>query len=210
MKILVADDDPVCKRFLTGVLHRAGHRVIETSDGSELWDAYQTEPTNLVVTDWMMPRETGIEVCRKIREQPRDAYTYIIVVTSLSDGEHTLQGFRAGADEMVAKPFDAATLMQRVETGARLVQRMVAQAEHGLRRSLDVLQGALGPEDGRLLENVTELTDLYRGQRAFVKCRAFLRRQISIIESAYGPDDYRLRKLRDELSQLRNADDAAY
>ncbi len=210
MKILVADDDPLYNNFLTSVLHRAGHRVTNVSDGRQLWDAYQTEPTSLVVTDWMMPHETGVDVCRRIREQPRDAYTYLIVVTSLSGEEHTLQGFQAGADEMIAKPLDAATLVRRVEVGERLVRRMQEQAERGLRRSVDVLQGALGHEDERLLESMADLADLYRSQSAFVKCRAFLRRQMAIVEAAHGPDDPRALKLREELARLAGREDTFY
>jgi DNA-binding response OmpR family regulator len=210
MKILVADDDRVTRKFVSTVLHRAGHDVVETSDGRELWDAYRSEPTNLIVTDWMMPHESGVDVCRRIREQPSDAYAYVIVVTSLSGDEHTLEGFAAGADEMLIKPLDAGALAHKVGVGARMVRRLHAQAERSLRGSVEVLQEAFGPDDERLLEGVSELTELYRSQRAFVKCRAFLRRQIGIIEAAGGPDDPRLRKVRDELERLRSVADKVY
>lgn len=210
MKILVADDDRVVRKFVSTVLHRAGHAVVEVADGRELWDAYSAEPTNLIVTDWMMPHATGVDVCRRIREQTSDPYAYVIMITSLSGEEHTLEGFSAGVDEMLAKPLDASLLTQKVGVGARMVRRLHAQAERSLRGSLDVLQGEFGHEDERLLRGVTELTELYRSQRAFVKCRAFLRRQISIIEAAGGPDDPRLAKVRDELEQLRTIDDKVY
>lgn len=73
MKILIAEDDFTSRTMLATVLKKIGHEVVETTNGSEAWDAMQKpDAPNLAILDWMMPEMDGIEVCRSIRTMETD------------------------------------------------------------------------------------------------------------------------------------------
>ena len=199
MRIYVADDEPTTVKLISASLKKAGHDVTSFSDGAQAWEAYEAEPVPMVVTDWVMPRMTGIELTSKIRRAHAPEYTNVIVVTSLSLAENTAQAFTAGADDMLSKAFDHATLVQRVTAAER---SQLAQADRALRQSIEIIQGSLGPSHDALLQSLAALTDVSRRQRSYVRCRAFIRRQIAIAEASYGAADWRTKKLRDELLEL--------
>ena len=67
MRILVADDVAVNRFLLASTLERWGHSVVSVADGVEAWEALQKEQFSFVVSDWMMPRMSGVELCRRIR-----------------------------------------------------------------------------------------------------------------------------------------------
>ena len=76
---------------------------------------------SIAILDWMMPGFTGPEVCRKVREQDREPYTYLLLLTSKSLREDLVHGMKAGADDYVIKPFDQHELQVRLRAGIRLV-----------------------------------------------------------------------------------------
>ena len=67
MKILVADDDPTSRLIVQTALRSLGHECHTVSDGAEAWEAFQTQRPDVVISDWMMPGLTGLQLCRKIR-----------------------------------------------------------------------------------------------------------------------------------------------
>jgi len=77
-RVVVAEDDRVAARVLERLLHQAGYEVQLTHDGKQAWQLYQQQPVPLVITDWMMPEMDGLELCRRLRENPHNGYTYII------------------------------------------------------------------------------------------------------------------------------------
>jgi phosphoserine phosphatase RsbU/P len=131
MKILVAEDDPVSRRILTATLDHLGHRSIVAPDGQAAWDLFQREAVDAVITDWMMPGLTGLELTRLIREHPRERYTYVLMLTALTGRDRYLEGMEAGADDFVSKPFDRMELHARLRMAARILglQRAVTQLE---------------------------------------------------------------------------------
>jgi two-component system, cell cycle response regulator len=69
VKILIADDDVIPRRFLQAALDKAGHKVIVARDGAEAWQILQrTDAPRLAILDWLMPGMDGVEVCRKVRQ----------------------------------------------------------------------------------------------------------------------------------------------
>jgi phosphoserine phosphatase RsbU/P len=133
MRILIADDEDVSRLALEAMLTRRGHEVIATADGTEAWQQLQGDnPPQLAILDWMMPELDGVELCRRIRENPRLKGLYLLLLTSRGSMEHLLEGLRAGANDYVTKPFDHDELEARVNVG---VQVLRLQAELAARVS---------------------------------------------------------------------------
>lgn len=141
MKILIAEDDPVSRRLLEAFLSKWGYDVVITCDGREAWEVLNEEDApSLVVSDWMMPKVDGLELCRKIREMQRSRYTYFIILTAKERKEDVIQGLEAGADDFLIKPFHQEELKYRVQIGERIIkleQRIMVLA------STDPLTGVL-------------------------------------------------------------------
>lgn len=209
MRVLVVDDES-SSRFLVGsLMKRLGHEVLSANDGRHAWDILRNERPPLVATDWLMPNMSGVELCSAIRADPTTAATYVLIVTSLSSRESTLEGFRAGADDLLVKPVDVEQLRERVGAAQRVIRERDARAEAALKGALQASQAALGPEHPALLENLSNLTDAYRVRGVYSKARAFLRRQIGIAEKSKGVDHPEVVRLRSELDALTGRDDAA-
>lgn len=122
MKILIADDSIVSRHLLEATLRKWGYEVMAACDGTEaLTMLQQQEAPALAILDWMMPGLTGLEVCRKIRQQSREPYIYVLLLTSKSQKEDLIEGMEAGADDYITKPFDQHELQVRLRAGKRLV-----------------------------------------------------------------------------------------
>lgn len=131
MKVLAAEDDPVTRRILVAVLEQLGHAVIQAVDGQVAWEQFQLEPVDAVITDWMMPRMDGIELTRRIRAEPRERYTYVLMLTALNGRDRYLDGMKAGADDFLPKPVDREELHARLRVADRILglQSTVRQLE---------------------------------------------------------------------------------
>lgn len=122
MKILIADDESISRRLLAATLSRLGHEAVATEDGSQAWaELERPDSPQLAILDWNMPGLDGLEICRRLRLR-KGRYTYVILVTARSGSGHLVEGLEAGADDFIAKPFDAAELSARVRAGARIVE----------------------------------------------------------------------------------------
>jgi putative two-component system response regulator len=121
MQILVADDDDISRTILVHALREAGYDTVEAVDGAEALDKLRTSDCRLVITDWEMPRMSGIEFCRAVRQNEAAGYVYIILLTSRDSARETVEGLSAGADDFVAKPFNPAELIVRVRAGERVL-----------------------------------------------------------------------------------------
>lgn len=120
MNVLVADDDPTSRLIAQTALRSLGHECHTVSDGVQAWDAFRSRRPDVVISDWMMPGLTGLQLCRNIRDYALDSYTYIIMVTSQGGHEEILEGMSAGADDYLIKPLDYDDLQARLIAAARV------------------------------------------------------------------------------------------
>lgn len=101
MKILLADDDVVARTFLTTALLGLGHDVLVAKDGEEAWATLSRQPVPVVVSDWVMPKWDGLELCRKVRNRPGKDYVYFILLAVRSGKESYRQAMEAGVDDFL-------------------------------------------------------------------------------------------------------------
>jgi len=137
MRILIAEDERITRMTLQRQLQNWGHEVLACEDGQQAWDRFSTGEFDLVITDWDMPRLSGLELVGLVREIPRAIYTYVIILTSRSDKSDIVSGIEAGADDFVSKPFDKDELRVRLLAGERIIK-----LERALNRQNEQLRSA--------------------------------------------------------------------
>jgi DNA-binding response OmpR family regulator len=129
MRALVADDDRVTASIVVNLLTRSNLEVSVAHDGDTAWELLSGEtPPSLTVIDWMMPGVDGLELCRRIRREPKLAGTHIILLTGRRSQSDVVAGLDAGADDYIVKPFQFEELRTRVHVGIRIAtlqERMV-------------------------------------------------------------------------------------
>jgi phosphoserine phosphatase RsbU/P len=139
MKILIAEDDPVSRLVLQRTLTNWGHEVVAVGDGLAALEILQEEDApKLAIIDWMMPSMDGPDVCRKVRNLALHEPTYVILLTARQQKEDVVIGLDSGADDYVAKPFDAQELRSRIRVGERVIalQRKLADRVRKLETAL--------------------------------------------------------------------------
>ncbi len=130
MRILIAEDDFTSRKILAAVLKKSGHEPVETGNGLEAWEGLQKpDAPRLVILDWMMPEIDGLEILRRVRSQLGDRPPYILILTAKTEKAEIIAGLDAGANDYLAKPFDAGELRARIEVGRRMVEMRDALAE---------------------------------------------------------------------------------
>jgi DNA-binding response OmpR family regulator len=112
-RVYVVEDEPELVRLLTTYLERAGHTVRSFLDGQQAERAIVADPPELILLDVLLPGRDGLGLLRSIRTQ--GVGTPVILLTALGQERERIEGFRAGADDYVAKPFSPAELMLRVD-----------------------------------------------------------------------------------------------
>lgn len=123
MRILIAEDDPITRKFLESHLKRWGHDIVVCEDGNQAWsELNKGDAPKLVVLDWMMPGIDGPTLCKKIRAMETKPYTYIILLTAKSSQHDIVEGLEAGSDDYITKPFDPQELRVRIRAATRIVQ----------------------------------------------------------------------------------------
>ena len=114
-RILVVEDDADIRNLLAYRLRRVGYDVVVADDGVAALAAVQDVTPDVVLLDWVMPRMSGLEVCRELRSQARFAKTGIFFVTANSDATDRLLGLDAGATGYIFKPFKISEIVERVQ-----------------------------------------------------------------------------------------------
>lgn len=130
MRILIAEDDVTSRTLLARVLQNVGHEVMETARGTEAWEKLrEPDAPRLAILDWMMPEMDGLEVIRRVRARQIDRPPYLIMLTAKGEKEDIITGLEAGANDYLAKPFNAGELRARVEVGRRMIEMQDALAD---------------------------------------------------------------------------------
>ena len=125
LKILVVDDESRMRKLVRDFLTKSGYFVIEAENGEEALDFFfQQNDVALVISDVMMPKMDGWQLCREIRQYSK---VPIIMLTAKSDERDELMGFEMGVDEYISKPFSPKILVARVDA----VLRRTMQSEEG-------------------------------------------------------------------------------
>ena len=121
MKILLVDDDPVARVLHSMLLGKYGHEVLQAPDGESAWELLESENIGFVLSDWVMPKVTGVDLCRKIRRADFAHYVYVILCTSKGEKADLIEGMDAGADDFLVKPISKEELRVRVRAGERIL-----------------------------------------------------------------------------------------
>jgi diguanylate cyclase (GGDEF)-like protein len=162
VNILLVDDDLLSRRILQDGLLRIGHACRVASDGEEAWELFLAERPEVLISDWIMPGIDGLQLCRRTRAEP-GPYTYVIVLSSLTDKESVLEGMVAGADDYLVKPAELADVQVKLIAAARIValyQRIGEQT-----RALEALNRELASEMRR--DPLTQLGNRLRLREDF-------------------------------------------
>jgi phosphoserine phosphatase RsbU/P len=151
-KILLVDDDATVRAIPGMFLRKWGYEVVEAMDGEQALEILSRERIGLVISDWVMPKLTGVELCRKIRASQSDYYTYLILCTSKGEKEDLIEGMEAGADDFLVKPISKEEMRVRVRAGERVLEleRGLADRNRDLRGINTQLQTAYARIEGDL------------------------------------------------------------
>lgn len=148
MRILIAEDERITRLKLRRQLEKMEHEVVEACDGREAWERFQAEPFSVVISDWEMPKMSGVDLVRHIRASDTDGYVYVVLLTGKSDKRDVVAGMEAGADDFISKPFDRDELRARLNAGQRIIalEQDLGDANARLRHELAVARELAGAE----------------------------------------------------------------
>jgi putative two-component system response regulator len=121
VRVLVVEDDDFAADVLENTLVQYGYEVTKARNGREALELVRSSLYQLVISDWEMPEISGVELCRRIREQHTGGYAYIILLTARRGTKHVVEGLNAGADDFITKPFEPQELLVRLRAGERIL-----------------------------------------------------------------------------------------
>jgi DNA-binding NarL/FixJ family response regulator len=153
--VLVVDNDPLFRAFVREQLERAGFEVVEADDGDAALDVAARTMPELVLLDVCLPRASGYEVCRELRERFGDSLGIIFVSGERIESIDRVSGLLLGADDYVVKPFDPDELLARVRTVLRRVGRPRANG-NGKAAAAVVTDADLTPRELEVLQLLAE------------------------------------------------------
>ncbi len=201
--LLLIEDDEAIAELIVWHFAREGFSVRQTPDGEQALILVEERVPDIVLLDWMIESLPGIEVCRRLRRNPKSANVPIIMLTARGEEEDRIRGLETGADDYVTKPFSPRELVARVSAVLRrlrpaLAGELLAYADieldsvaHKVVRGGQVV--AMGPTEFRLLRHFME----HPG-------RVFSRGQL--LDSVWGQDsDIELRTVDVHIRRLRKA-----
>jgi len=201
--VLVVEDEDALATLLKYNLDKEGHHVGVASDGEEAMVMIEERLPDLVVLDWMLPKVSGIEVCRRLRQKSETRNLPIIMLTARGEESDRVRGLDTGADDYIVKPFSMSELAARVRAVLRRIRPGLAEdrihngsividrVAHRVKR--DGREVHLGPTEFRLLDYLMQ----HPG-------RVFSREQL--LDAVWGADVYvEARTVDVHIGRLRKA-----
>ena len=201
--ILVVEDEDALSTLLQYNLDKEGYDVVVASDGEEALTLVSEKLPDLVVLDWMLPKVSGIEVCRRLRQRSESRNVPIIMLTARGEESDRIRGLDTGADDYVVKPFAMSELSARIRAVLRRIRPGLAEdrvrcgdlvidrVAHRVKRSGKEIH--LGPTEFRLLDYLMQ----HPG-------RVFSREQL--LDAVWGSDVYvEARTVDVHIGRLRKA-----
>ena len=189
--ILIVEDEPSLAELLRYNVEKEGYRVAEAHDGEEALVLVQEELPQLVLLDWMLPKVSGIEVCRRLRARVETKNLPVIMLTARGEDIDRVRGLDTGADDYLTKPFSMTELLARVRAVLRRIRPALAEdvlefgdisidhSSHRVRRADREIH--LGPTEFKLLDHFMshpgrvfsreQLLDAVWGNGVFVDAR---------------------------------------
>lgn len=153
--IMLVEDNDEFRQFVAAELKR-NFRVLEAADGQAALALVQAEQVDVVVSDVMMPGIDGLELCRRLKGDEQTSHIPVILLTARAAQESELEGYQAGADYYITKPFDIAILLGRLnkieQDRQRRSHELIQQLE-----SPDVQQIFSADRDKELMQRVIDL-----------------------------------------------------
>ena len=201
--IIIAEDEDALSTLLTYNLEKEGYEVGLAGDGDEAAVMIRERLPDLLLCDWMMPKVSGIELCRRLRSQGATRNLPIVMLTARSEEGDRIRGLDTGADDYVVKPFSMVELMARIRAVLRrirpgLAEDLVRFGEISVdRMSHRVLRAGrevrLGPTEYKLLDFFMQYPK-----------RVFSREQL--LDAVWGNDVYvEARTVDVHIGRLRKA-----
>jgi len=185
--ILVMEDEDALATLLQYNLEKEGYDVAVASDGDEGMLQIEERIPDLVLLDWMLPKLSGIEVCRRIRNRPETRNLPVVMLTARGEETDRVRGLDTGADDYLTKPFSMVELMARIRAVLRRIRPgladdrlnhgdiVVDRVSHRVKRAGQEVH--LGPTEFRLLDHFMQ----HPG-------RVFSREQL--LDAVWGSDVY--------------------
>jgi len=169
--VLVVDDSILLRSVLEDTLKQAGYPVTTAENGKEAITLYRTGYFPIVITDWVMPEMSGLELCQAIRSDASSSgYTYIIILTSQESKNDIIAGLEAGADEYLVKPVHKPELQARLKSARRILELEAIRERYVEEiKNLSLVDPVSGAFSRRFLEDriPKEIVRAYRYQRPF-------------------------------------------
>ena len=164
--VLLVEDEPAQREVLAYNLDAEGFRVVPADNGEDAMLLVEEEGPDIIILDWMMPKLSGIEVCRRLKMRPETRGIPIIMLSARAEEVDRIRGLETGADDYVIKPYSVLELMARARAQLRRVRPSSAGVvlewgdirldpeTHRVYRADKVLK--LGPTEFRLLAALIE------------------------------------------------------
>ena len=153
MKILIVEDSQTDAMVVQHALEHIGHEVTVANTAEQALEKLRHCNYPVVVCDWELPGQNGVDLCRLIRQRMSSYYTYIIMLTSRTEKRYVIEGLAAGADDYLTKPFEPQELFFRVRVAERLLS---LQGRDVIIFSLAKLAESRDQETGDHLERMRE------------------------------------------------------
>ncbi|SFE38636.1 DNA-binding response regulator, OmpR family, contains REC and winged-helix (wHTH) domain [Paenibacillus algorifonticola] len=208
--ILLAEDDERLGGLIVQMLEKSGyHQVDWVQDGEDAYDYTFAAHYEVVVLDWMMPGMSGVEVCRKLREQGYSGA--ILMLTARDTLQDRIEGLDSGADDYLVKPFELFELLARLRALGRrnfapLLEEIVQISDMTLNRSTQLLKQ--GEQEGALSPREFQMLDLLLRNKGSVMQRELILERIWGYDADVAPKtvDATVKLLRKKLEPFGKAD----